>query len=90
VIARHFHPCPNLVSLDTEGMDLAILESLDFQKYRPEVFCIETLTNTEDRKMIEIVEFMLSKGYVVYADTFVNTIFVEQQCWNRWLQRRGR
>jgi FkbM family methyltransferase len=91
VIARHFPSgCPNLVSLDTEGMDMAILQTLDFEKYRPEAFCIETLTNTEDRKMTEIIDFMHSKGYVVYADTFVNTIFVEQQCWNRWLQRRGR
>jgi FkbM family methyltransferase len=90
VIARHFHPCPNLISLDTEGMDLAILETLDFERYRPETFCIETITNIEARKMTEIIDFMHSKGYVVYADTFVNTIFVEQQCWNRWLASRGR
>ena len=89
VIARHFTTaCPNLISLDTEGMDLAILETLDFTKYRPEAFCIETLTNVDDRKMTEIIDFMVSKQYVVYADTFVNTIFVEQGCWTRWLAKR--
>ncbi len=89
VIARHFpSACPNLVSLDTEGLDLAILETFDFATYRPEVFCIETLTNVDDRKITEIIDFMISKNYVVYADTFVNTIFVDQQSWNRWLTKR--
>ena len=88
VIARHFSACPNLVSLDTEGMDMAILETFDFGTYRPEVFCIETLTNVDDRKMTEIIEFMIAKHYLVYADTFVNTIFVEQQRWSRWLAKR--
>ena len=87
VIARHFPSCPNLVSLDTEGMDLAILQTLDFNLYRPEVFCIETLTNTDVRKMSEIISFMISQGYVVYADTFLNTIFVEQKCWAKWLAK---
>lgn len=88
VIARNFPACPNLISLDTEGMDLAILEDLDFETYRPEVFCIETLTNVDVRKMTEIIEFMISKNYIIYSDTYVNTIFVEQDCWNRWLARR--
>lgn len=88
VINQHFSACPNLISLDTEGMDMAILETFDFTTYRPEVFCIETLTNVDDRKMTEIIAFMISKDYAVYADTFVNTIFVEQQCWSRWLDKR--
>jgi FkbM family methyltransferase len=88
VIARHFPSCPNLISLDTEGMDMAILETFDFNSFRPEAFCIETVTNVEARKMTEIIDFMKSKNYVVYADTFVNTIFVEQHCWDRWLSSR--
>jgi FkbM family methyltransferase len=89
VVARNFPKgCPNLISLDTEGMDMAILETFDFTTYRPEVFCIETVTNSDARKMTEIIEFMKSKEYVVYADTFVNTILVEQDCWNRWVSKR--
>ena len=84
VIAQNFPATPNFVSLDTEGMDLAILETLDFKKYRPEVFCIETLTNIEERKMSEILDFMKSQQYVIYADTYLNTIFVEG---NRWAAR---
>ncbi len=78
---------PNFVSLDTEGYDFEILKSLDFQKFRPEIFCVETLTYTEDkteRKKTEIIEFMAGKGYFPYADTYVNTIFVDK---TKWLNR---
>lgn len=78
---------PNFVSLDTEGYDFAILKSFDFQKFRPEVFCIETLTYTENKteeKETEIIEFMVAKGYFPYADTYINTIFVDK---NKWLNR---
>ncbi len=44
IIEKYFDVCPNLISLDVEGLDLKILETFDFENYRPEVFCIETLT----------------------------------------------
>ncbi len=84
IIENNFMCCPNLVSLDIEGWDLIVLNSLDFDRYRPEVFCIETLSYTEDnseRKLTEIIEFMHQKDYVTYADTYINTIFVERSCW---------
>jgi FkbM family methyltransferase len=85
VIERHFAPHPNFISLDTEGMDLAIIKSLDFGRYRPEVFCIETLTYTEDKseeKIPDIIDYMRANGYLVYADTYINTIFVERESWS--------
>ncbi len=81
VIREHFPLPPNFVSLDTEGMDLAILESLDFERYRPEAFCIETLTNIGERKMTEIIDFMAAQEYIIYADTYINTIFVDRHRW---------
>lgn len=85
VIKEHFKHHPNFVSLDVEGLDLAVLESFDFEKFRPEVFCIETLTYTEnnsEEKVPEIFDLMRAHGYMVWADTFINTIFVEQKAWN--------
>jgi hypothetical protein len=67
-------------------MDFQILQSLDLDKWRPEVFCIETLTYTEDkteRKLREIIDHMLGKDYMVYADTYINTIFVDRKTWQR-------
>jgi FkbM family methyltransferase len=75
---------PNFISLDIEGLDLEVIKTLDFSKYRPEVFCIETLTYTEDKteeKVSQIVDYMKSKDYFVYADTYINTIFVDRTAW---------
>ena len=43
------HLVPNFVSLDVEGMDLQILQGIDFKQFRPDVFCVETLTFTIDK-----------------------------------------
>ncbi len=84
IIEQHFEKCPNLVSLDVEGLDYAIMQHFDFSKYRPEVFCLETLSYTEDkseRKLTEIVDLMHENGYLTYADTYINTIFVDANAW---------
>ena len=80
---------PNLVSLDIEGLDLQILKSWDFNRFRPEVFCVETLTYTEnntEEKITEILDFMKKCGYKIYADTYINTIFVCESAWGRRLR----
>lgn len=86
LIKKYCPQVPNMVSLDVEGMDLEIIQDFDFTAYCPEVFCIETLTYTEDnseRKLTEITDFMLTKNYFVYADTYLNTIFVSRSAWNK-------
>jgi len=85
IIRKYFSEPPRFVSLDTEGMDLAILKTFDFGSFRPPVFCVETLTYTEDKlenKIPEIIDLMVSKGYRIYADTFINSIFVDEEAWN--------
>ncbi|MES2364326.1 MAG: FkbM family methyltransferase [Pseudomonadota bacterium] len=88
ILAEHFGGSkPNFVSLDIEGLDFDILQAWDFDRFRPEIFCVETLTysqsNTE-RKLTEIIDLMISRRYRIYADTYVNTIFV---CEDAWLKR---
>lgn len=85
VIRQNFEKAPNLVSLDVEGLDYLILQNFDFKNCRPEVFCLETLSYTEDRserKLNEIIELMHANGYLTYADTYINTIFVDATAWN--------
>jgi len=85
IIAQHCEQCPNLISLDVEGLDYSILQSFDFSKYRPEVFCLETLSYTEnksERKITEIIDLMHANGYITYADTYINTILVDASAWN--------
>lgn len=73
---------PDFVSLDTEGFDLPILRSWDLKRHRPKVFCVETLTqDKEPQKITEISTFLVDNGYRVHADTFINTIYVDQLAW---------
>lgn len=81
IISENFKDKPNFISIDIEGWDFEVLKCFDFEKYRPEVFCIETLTFTQytnERKINSIIEFMKEKNYFVYADTYLNTIFVDK------------
>lgn len=84
IISRHFTPYPNFISVDVEGLDLEILRTIDFEKYRPEVFCLETLgfrKGNKEFKKTDIIEFLAGKGYFVYADTYINTIFCRRDAY---------
>jgi FkbM family methyltransferase len=85
VLEKHFTPYPNLLSLDVEGLDLAILQTIDFDRFKPEVICVESITfslSRAEEKIHDIIDFIESKGYFVYADTHVNTIFCRGDIYN--------
>ena len=80
VIKKYCKKVPDFISIDIEGLDLSILQSLDFNLYSPKVFIVETLkydSNQNEYKNTEIIDFMSAKGYEQYADTHVNTIFLK-------------
>jgi FkbM family methyltransferase len=66
---------PDFLSLDVEGMDLEILESMDWDRCRPKVICVETVDYLTQQKKPEILQFLKEQNYVLYADTFINSIF---------------
>lgn len=77
----------DFMNLDIEGLDKTILEMVDWKKYRPTCICVETLTyetQQEPIKRNDIIELMLAQNYILYADTFINSIFVDR---HRWQQR---
>lgn len=82
IIDKNFKITPDFISIDVEGLDLAILQSLNFDKYQPKVLVVETLhydENNKPEKLEHIIDFVCSKGYSIYADTYVNTIFLKKQ-----------
>lgn len=87
LIREHFpDQAPDFLSLDVEGLDLAILQEIDFRKCRPVVICVETIEFSENRdgvKLVEIIAFLQGQGYLLYADTMVNSIFVDVSRWRR-------
>jgi FkbM family methyltransferase len=79
VIKESFDIAPNVLSVDTEGLDFAILQSLDFARYRPHVICAETLDGATGKPEANILELLASKGYSVRGATFVNTLFLANE-----------
>lgn len=73
LVESNFNPCPDLISLDIEGLDLDVLETFDFMKFHPDVFCVEAPRNNS-----EVVKFMNHHHYFLYACTWVNSIFVRE------------
>jgi FkbM family methyltransferase len=82
VIAEHFGgTAPDYISIDIEGLDYAVLRTLDYGKYRPKVICAETLISTNLRHNPKTTELLLANGYEVRGLTVANTIYVDR----KWL-----
>lgn len=77
---------PQFLTVDAEGIDELIIKSIDFENNFPIVICIETIsfsTSGHGVKNKSLITFIESKGYLVYADTNINTIFVKENFWKR-------
>jgi FkbM family methyltransferase len=75
---------PNVIFIDAEGMDLVLLKSIDFDRFKPEVLCVESVTyetNGRGVKDTELIEYISGKDYMMYADTNINSIFVRKDFW---------
>ncbi len=77
---------PDFLSLDAEGVDELIIREIDFQNNFPMVICVETIsfsTSGRGKKNTLLVNYLSDNGYLVYADTNINTIFVRKDVWER-------
>ncbi|MHB8710420.1 MAG: FkbM family methyltransferase [Minisyncoccota bacterium] len=77
--------CPDFLSIDIEGLDETILRSMDFSADRPKVICVETISYSPTRNGIKnraLIAFLESKGYLLLADTYINSLFVDAAVWN--------
>lgn len=75
---------PDFLSLDVEGMDYEILESIDFNFFRPKVICVEAAEYSPvgaGARRSELINFLKEKGYYEYANTNLNAIMVERKFW---------
>lgn len=84
IFEEHFKAGCDLFSLDAEGVDFAIIESFDFDQYAPKVICVETINYTPDgtgSKRDDLCNYIESKGYFEYANTNINSIFVNKAWW---------
>lgn len=78
LIRNYFKSGVDVLSLDVEGLDLAIIKELDFTVHQPKIICIETVLFSNTHKKVknqELIDYILGKNYFIYADTYINTIF---------------
>jgi FkbM family methyltransferase len=78
LIADHFGRAPDLLSIDIEGMDLAVLRTMDFRAHRPAAICAETKKPGMSHDSTPVAQLLRGKGYVACAGSLYNTIFVDR------------
>jgi FkbM family methyltransferase len=67
----------DFLSIDVEGLDLDVLASNDWSKYRPNFVLAEVLKSSlHDLDQDPVAQFMKRQGYAVYAKQ-VNTVFFQ-------------
>jgi FkbM family methyltransferase len=68
----------DFLTVDVEGFDLDVLQSNDWQRYRPSVVLVETLGRSlDDLALDPVTGYMRSLGYVAYSKTVNTTFFVD-------------
>lgn len=73
----------DFLSIDVEGKELEILRTLDFTRFAPLAICVETqeFFGTKREDFSETDKLLVQKGYMVYADTMLNTIYVDKKAY---------
>jgi FkbM family methyltransferase len=82
--AHHGGRFPDLLSLDVEGLDLAILRTIDFAHDCPKVICVEAAAYSPTgagARNSELIDFLASHDYYEYANTNLNAIMVRRDFW---------
>lgn len=88
IVKEYFSSVPDFISIDVEGADYEILETFDFDEYPVPVWVVETVEYSPSHikpKSGRIQVLMKERKYSVYADTYINTIFVR----NDWFHQQS-
>lgn len=88
IVDRYLGAPPTILSIDLEGMDVKVIKSIDFSRFRPFLIVVETIeydtklaygTKNED-----ISNLMQSLNYDEYAFTGINSIFIDKERLNQF------
>lgn len=72
IIADSFDTYPNVLDIDTEGLDYELLSNLDFGKYPIDLICVENCDGGRIRSLL------MEKGYRILEMTEENEIYVRE------------
>ena len=74
--------CPDILCMDIEGLDLEVLIQADFTLLRPKLICVEVVCYRDNKEPFidgRFEEVLEQKGYIKYADTYINQIFADKK-----------
>jgi FkbM family methyltransferase len=75
----------DIMSVDVEGHDLQVLQSNDWDKYRPKCILVESISSSlTDIKKCPIYQFLTSNGYEIYAKTVLTYIYTNKTFVYEW------
>ncbi|UOK43776.1 MULTISPECIES: FkbM family methyltransferase [Flavobacterium] len=83
VAKNHSLPFPDLVKIDAEGLDIAVLEGASDLFGRTEVFMVEAaIFNKEfENSLLKMIDYMDKKGYNLFEITDLNRPFQPYVLW---------
>lgn len=70
IIDESFETYPDVLDIDTEGLDLELLKHLDFERFPVKLICVEAYGGEGIRKLME------ERGYELFRVTTENEIYV--------------
>lgn len=84
IIQEYFsEKAPDIMNIDIEGMELAVLKMTDFEKFRPLIIICEMIDYknglTVGQKNQDIIELMHKNDYEEFAFTGINSIFIDRR-----------
>lgn len=80
----------DFLSIDVEGMDMAVLRSNDWESFRPTCVLVEALASSiEDVVISDVFSYMKHKGYELLGKTFNTLVFREKLSGARELGMAG-
>lgn len=76
----------DFISIDVEGMDLEVLQSNNWDKYRPSYVLVESQPFEMEKADSELLSFMREMGYGIFAKTCYTYFFKNNRLkGNEWL-----
>jgi len=83
IFEKYLGHAPKILNVDVEGIEIEILERIDWQHYRPMIVIVEMIPYRKSLYVGEknkgILELMDRLGYAEFAFTGINSIFIDKE-----------
>ena len=69
----------DFLSVDVESLDLEVLKSNDWNKYRPKIVLVEIFNSSLHLNDDPIFQYLTSKNYLLFAKAFTTSFFMSKE-----------